>query len=88
MTQQGTYLAGLIDMLFVDTLKMIMILLVFTSIAVGVASLRQHHQMHRVWTRIIGFFCFPWCWPLAWAWLQANCFARGTACIWRCVPIS
>ena len=58
VTQQGTYLAGLIGTLFVDMLKMIVIPLVFTSIAVGVANLRQHQQMHRVWTRTVGFFVF------------------------------
>lgn len=56
VTQRGTYLAGLIGTLFVDMLKMIVIPLVFTSIAVGVANLRQHHQIHRVWTRTVGFF--------------------------------
>lgn len=58
VTQQGIYLAGLIGTLFVDMLKMIVIPLVFTSIAVGVANLRQHQQMHRVWTRTVGFFVF------------------------------
>lgn len=58
VTQQGTYIAGLIGTLFVDMLKMIVIPLVFTSIAVGVANLRQHQQMHRVWTRTVGFFVF------------------------------
>lgn len=58
VAQQGTYLAGLIGTLFVDMLKMIVIPLVFTSIAVGVANLRQHQQIHRVWTRTVGFFVF------------------------------
>ena len=58
VTQQGTYIAGLIGTLFVDMLKMIVIPLVFTSIAVGVANLRQHQQMHQVWTRTVGFFVF------------------------------
>jgi Na+/H+-dicarboxylate symporter len=58
VARQGTYLAGLIGTLFVDMLKMIVIPLVFTSIAVGVANLRKHQQMHRVWTRTVGFFVF------------------------------
>jgi Na+/H+-dicarboxylate symporter len=58
VTQQGTYLAGLIGTLFVNMLKMIVIPLVFTSIAVGVANLKQHQQMHRVWTCTVGFFVF------------------------------
>ncbi|MCA9393027.1 MAG: dicarboxylate/amino acid:cation symporter [Candidatus Omnitrophica bacterium] len=35
--------------LFVSLLKMILIPLVFTSIAVGIANLRAHAQMQRVW---------------------------------------
>jgi Na+/H+-dicarboxylate symporter len=56
LTQNGLYAAGLVGTLFVDLLKMVLIPLVFTSIAVGVASLRAHHQMHRVWVTTLGFF--------------------------------
>jgi len=56
LTKQGLYLSGLIGNLFIDLLKMVLVPLVFTSIAVGVANLRQHQQMHRVWTATLGFF--------------------------------
>ena len=56
VTQNGLYAAGLVGTLFIDLLKMVLIPLVFTSIAVGVASLRAHQQMHRVWVTTLGFF--------------------------------
>lgn len=57
-TQQGLYAAGIIGTLFIDLLKMILVPLVFCSIAVGIANLRRHHQMHRVWTTTLAFFVF------------------------------
>ena len=56
LTKQGLYFSGLVGNLFVDLLKMILVPLVFTSIAVGVANLRVHQQMHRVWLCTLGFF--------------------------------
>lgn len=50
------YTAGLIGTLFIDLLKMILIPLVFCSIVVGIANLRQHKQMHRVWVTTLIFF--------------------------------
>lgn len=50
------YVAGLVGTLFIDLLKMILIPLVFCSIAVGIANLRQHQQMHRVWISTLVFF--------------------------------
>ena len=50
------YSAGLVGSLFIGLLKMVLIPLVFTSIAVGVANLRAHQQMHRVWQ--ITVLCF------------------------------
>jgi Na+/H+-dicarboxylate symporter len=44
--------------LFIDLLKMILIPLVFCSISVGIANLRQHQQMHRVWKATLLFFMF------------------------------
>ena len=55
-TQNTLYATGLIGTLFIDLLKMVLIPLVFTSIAVGVANLRAHRQMHRVWVATLGFF--------------------------------
>lgn len=46
----------LIGNTFVDALKMILIPLVFTSIAVGIAHLSDHGNMHRVWRTTLGFF--------------------------------
>ncbi len=54
--QAGLYTAGLIGTLFVDLLKMALIPLVFSSIAVGIANLRQHQQMKRVWVTTLLFF--------------------------------
>jgi Na+/H+-dicarboxylate symporter len=50
------YGVGLIGTLFIDLLKMILIPLVFSSIVVGIANLRQHQQMHRVWVTTLCFF--------------------------------
>ena len=47
--KQGLYLCGLVGNLFIDMLKMVLAPLVFTSIVVGVANLRQHSEMHKVW---------------------------------------
>jgi Na+/H+-dicarboxylate symporter len=54
--QAGLYAAELLGTLFIDLLKMVLIPLVFTSIAVGVANLRLHRQMHKVWKATLGFF--------------------------------
>ncbi|WP_026147269.1 dicarboxylate/amino acid:cation symporter [Methylomonas sp. MK1] len=56
LTKQGIYFCGLLSNLFMDLLKMVLVPLVFTSIAVGVANLRMHSQLHRVWMSTLGFF--------------------------------
>lgn len=56
VVQTGLYLSGLVGTLFIDLLKMILIPLVFCSISVGIANLRQHQQMHRVWVTTMLFF--------------------------------
>ncbi len=48
-THAGIYLSSLAGGIFIDLLKMVMVPLVFTSIVVGIANLRAHHQIHRVW---------------------------------------
>lgn len=55
-SQVSLYIAELLGMLFVDLLKMVMVPLVFTSIVVGVANLRAHQQIHRVWKTTLGYF--------------------------------
>ncbi len=54
----GLYSANLVGTLFIDLLKMILIPLVFCSISVGIANLRQHQKMHRVWVTTMVFFMF------------------------------
>lgn len=48
--------ASLLGTLFVDLLKMVLVPLVFCSIVVGIASLQQHQQIHRVWQ--LTLLCF------------------------------
>lgn len=54
--QISLYTAGLVGTLFIDLLKMVLIPLVFCSISVGIANLRQHQQIHRVWMATLTFF--------------------------------
>jgi Na+/H+-dicarboxylate symporter len=56
LVQSSLYASGLVGTLFIDLLKMILIPLVFCSIAVGIANLRQHQQLHRVWVTTLIFF--------------------------------
>lgn len=50
------YGAGLVSGVFIALLKMVMIPLIFSSIAVGVANLSAHSQMRRVWITTLLFF--------------------------------
>jgi Na+/H+-dicarboxylate symporter len=50
------YGAKLVGNLFLDLLRMILVPLVFSSIVVGVANLRAHHTMHRVWISTLTYF--------------------------------
>lgn len=50
------YITNIVGTLFIDLLKMILVPLVFCSIVVGIANLRQHQQMHRVWVLTLCFF--------------------------------
>ncbi|WP_374343906.1 dicarboxylate/amino acid:cation symporter [Azonexus sp.] len=54
--QQTLYGARLAGNLFLDLLRMVLVPLIFTSIATGVASLSAHQRMHRVWTTTLLFF--------------------------------
>lgn len=54
--QSVLYVAKLTGTLFIDLLRMVLIPLVFTSIAVGVANLRLHKQMNRVWQLTLLYF--------------------------------
>ena len=50
------YGAKLVGNLFLDLLRLVLIPLVFASIVTGVANLREHRQMHRVWQLTLAFF--------------------------------
>ena len=56
ITQEGLYYLGLVSSVFIGSLKMVMVPLVFSSIAVGVAQLQMHHRMHSVWITTLVFF--------------------------------
>src|SRR5688500_11404751 len=71
------YLADLMGTLFIDLLKMALIPLVFTSIAVGVANLRAHRQMHRVWKATLGFFVFSMALAIILGLIAANLVRPG-----------
>lgn len=73
----GLYAAGLIGTLFIDLLKMILIPLVFCSITVGIANLRQHQQMHRVWVSTLVFFIVSMALAITLALIAGNYFSPG-----------
>ena len=71
------YAADLIGTLFIDLLKMILIPLVFCSISVGIANLRQHSQMHRVWVSTLVFFAFTMAIAIILGMAASNYFKPG-----------
>jgi Na+/H+-dicarboxylate symporter len=71
------YMAGLMGTLFIDLLKMILIPLVFCSIAVGIANLRQHSQMQRVWVSTLTFFVSSMAIAIVLALTAVNYFKPG-----------
>ncbi len=77
LTQGGVYAASLLGTLFIDLLKMVLIPLVFCSIAVGIANLRQHQQMHRVWLSTLVFFFSSMTIAITLALLAVNYFKPG-----------
>lgn len=56
VVKDGLYASELVGTLFIDLLKMVLVPLVLCSITVGIANLRQHRQMHRVWVTTLLFF--------------------------------
>lgn len=76
--QSSLYAAGLIGTLFVDLLKMILIPLVFCSISVGIANLRQQQQMHRVWVITLLFFISSMGIAIVLALIAGNYFKPGS----------
>lgn len=75
--QAGLYVSGLVGGVFVDLLKMILIPLVFTSIAVGIANLQGHRQMHRVWVITLLYFVLTTLAAVLLALLLSNLFRPG-----------
>lgn len=55
---KSIYICEIVGNTFVDLLKMILIPLVFTSITIGVAHLRDHSNMHQIWQTTLVFFLF------------------------------
>ncbi len=56
INQYGLSAAKLLGGIFVDLLKMLLVPVVFASIAVGIAQLRAQEKMHRVWVSTLVFF--------------------------------
>ena len=71
------YSSGIVGGIFIDLLKMVLIPLVFTSIAVGIANLQAHHQVHRVWMTTLGFFVVSTSLAMLLALTAANMFKPG-----------
>ena len=77
IVQTGIYTSGLVGTLFIDLLKMILIPLVFCSITVGIANLRQHQQMHHVWVTTLLFFISSMAIAIVLALVASNYFKPG-----------
>lgn len=77
ISQNGMYAAKLAGTLFTDLLKMVLIPLVFTSIVVGVANLRAHQQMNRVWQVTLIFFMSTMALAVVLGLAAANLFQPG-----------
>lgn len=77
ISQNGLYAAKLAGTLFTDLLRMVLIPLVFTSIVVGVANLRAHQQMNRVWQVTLIFFMSTMALAVALGLAAANLFQPG-----------
>ena len=75
--RNGLFAAKLAGNVFIDLLKMILVPLVFTSIAVGIANLRAHQQMHRVWVSTLIFFVLSMAIAIVLGMLASNLFAPG-----------
>jgi Na+/H+-dicarboxylate symporter len=77
IVQTGLYTSGLVGTLFIDLLKMILIPLVFCSITVGIANLRQHQQIHHVWVTTLLFFISSMAIAIVMALAASNYFKPG-----------
>ncbi|MEC7120006.1 MAG: dicarboxylate/amino acid:cation symporter [Pseudomonadota bacterium] len=77
ITQPSLYVADTIGKLFIGLLKMVLMPLIFCSIVVGVANLRQHQQIHRVWQATLGMFLFTMALAVVVALTAMNVFQVG-----------
>ncbi|SDH70404.1 dicarboxylate/amino acid:cation symporter [Nitrosomonas sp. Nm132] len=77
ISQNSLYIANLISTLFIDLLKMVLVPLVFTSIVVGVANLRAHQQINRVWLAALSFFVLTTILAIMLGLTVANVFRPG-----------
>lgn len=71
------YTSDIVGGIFIDLLKMVLIPLVFTSIAVGIANLQAHKQIHRVWITTMVFFVFTMMIAVLLALIFSNIFNPG-----------
>lgn len=75
--QTGLYLSNIVGGVFIDLLKMILIPLVFTSIAVGIANLQDNGNMHKVWKLSLAYFVLTMMLAVFMALLFSNIFRPG-----------
>ena len=76
-SQIGLYVSGIIGSVFIDLLKMVLVPLVFTSIVVGVANLRAHHNIKGVWVTTLAFSLTTTAISIAIGLSATNIFAPG-----------
>lgn len=74
---QSIFILDLMGSIFVNLLKMILIPLVFASICVGIANLKAHAQMNRVWKLTLLFFLSTTVISVALALTAVNIFKPG-----------
>ncbi len=77
VTHNSLYIARLVSTLFIDLLRMVLIPLVFASIVVGVANLRAHRQISRVWLGTLGYFVLTMMLAILLGLTAANLFRSG-----------
>lgn len=74
---QILYVSNIIAGLFVDMLKMVLVPLIFCTIAAGIASLGGQHAMHRIWKYTLFFFVSSMAVAMVLALLATNYFKPG-----------
>lgn len=77
ITPKIIYWCDILGGVFINLLKMILIPLVFASIAVGIANLRAHAKMNQVWVTTLLFFMFTTAVSVALALIVVNVFKPG-----------